>query len=69
MIRSLRARHRRMIVAMAVLVGVLMVLGILARQSIPKVQELPSAGAVAGAEASSEVVAAMLPLDGTGLDR
>jgi len=69
MIRSLRARHRWMIVTMAVLVGVLMVLGILARQSIPKVQKLPSLGAVDGAEASSEAIAVMLPFDGTGLDR
>lgn len=41
MIRPLRKRHRWMILAVGLVVGVLMVRGILARRPIPKVETLP----------------------------
>ncbi len=43
MIRPLRKRHRRMIVAVGLIVGALMVLGLLDRRSVPTVETLPVA--------------------------
>ena len=41
MIRPLRARHRRMMTVLAVVVPVVFVAGLLARQPVPAVDELP----------------------------
>lgn len=45
MIRSLRRRHLRTFVVLAVVLPVLVVLGLLARQPIPAVDRLPGASA------------------------
>ena len=50
MIRPLRIRHRWMIVALTLVAGVLMVLGILARRPIPTVETLPTVGESRGLE-------------------
>ena len=50
MIRPLRIRHRWMIVVIALIAGVLMVLGLLARRAIPTVESLPAVGEAHGAE-------------------
>ncbi len=42
MIRPLRTRHRWMIVAIGLVTGVLMVLGLLARRPVPTVESLVS---------------------------
>ena len=49
MIRPLRIRHRWMIVTIALVVGILMVLGLLARRPIPTMENLPAVGAAHGA--------------------
>lgn len=41
MIRSLRSRHRIMISAVAVVAGLLAVLGLLARRPVPTIENLP----------------------------
>jgi hypothetical protein len=41
MIRPLRSRHRRLILIVAILVGVLSVLGLRSRRSVPTVDQLP----------------------------
>ena len=53
MIRPLRSRHRRMILGIALVVGLLMVLGLLARRSIPLVDELPGAAPARAVDAAN----------------
>lgn len=45
LIRPLRSRHRGMIVALALVVGLLMILGLLGRRRVPHVDHLPRAAA------------------------
>ena len=53
MIRPLRSRHRRMILGIALVVSLLMVLGLLARRSIPLVDELPGAAPARAVDAAN----------------